>query len=125
MKPRQTELWSKRSGTILAMTALMMPVMFGAVLVSADTAVLVAAEAQLKCAADAAALAGAMVLADETRLRGTTNLASLMSNSRSNAISIAASNYVLGSSAILADNQTNNTSGDIVSRDSHAVVASA
>ena len=114
MKPRQAGSWRERGGKILAMSALMMPVMFGAALVSTDTAVLTAAEAQLKCAADSASLAGAMILADETRLRGTTNLASLMTTSRSKAISIAASNHVLGSPAVLANNLTNTTTGDIV-----------
>ena len=103
-----------RRGKILVMTVLMTPVLFGAALVSTDTAVLLNAEAQLKTMADASALAGAMTLADETRLRGTTNLASLMSTARSKVISVAASNQVLNTPAVLADNPTNATTGDIV-----------
>ncbi len=96
-----------RRGKILAMTVLMVPVLFGATLVSTDTAILVNAEAQLKTAADASALAGVMVLADETRLRGATDLSSLMITARSKAIAVSATNLVLGASPVLSQ-------GDIV-----------
>lgn len=114
MRVRRSRAWRDRQGKILVMTVLMTPVLFGAALVSTDTAILVNAEAQLKTAADAAALSGAMVLADETRLRGTTSLTSLMSTARSKVISVASSNQVLNSPTLIADNPKNATSGDVI-----------
>src|SRR3954467_3800726 len=102
MQNRRRRAGRTRRGKILVMTALMVPVLFGATLLSTDTAVLVNAEAQLKTAADASALAGAMQLVDETRLRGATNPASLMSTARSRTIAVAAQNLVLGSAPALA-----------------------
>ena len=103
-----------RRGKILAMTALMMPVLFGSVLVSTDTMILVNAECQLKTMADASALAGAMVLASDSRLAGTTNLTSLMSTARAKVIAVSTKNLVLGASPLLANNPTNSSTGDIV-----------
>ena len=58
-----------RRGQVAIMTCLMVPVLLGAALISTDTAILMSAEAQMKTSADAAALAGAMALVDETRVR--------------------------------------------------------
>lgn len=103
-----------RKGKILIMTALLTPVLFGAALISTDTAVLSNAEAQLKTAADASALAAAMSLAGESRLTGTATLTALMSAARTKAISVAGKNSVLGSPVLLNDNPSNSTSGDVM-----------
>jgi len=86
---------------------MILPVLFGAAMLSVGTAVLVNAEAQMKAAADGAALAGAMALADATRVRGTTDLTSLMSTARTASISVASRNLVLGTAPVVAG-------GDIV-----------
>jgi Flp pilus assembly protein TadG len=98
----------------MVLTAVMAPVLFGAALVSTDTVVIVNAEAQMKTAADAAALAGAMALVDETRVRGSTNLTSLMSSARAKAISVATTNPVLEAKPVIQDNPSNSPSGDVV-----------
>lgn len=103
-----------RRGKILVMTALLIPVLFGAALVSTDTAVLVNAHAQLETVADASALGGAMVLADETRLRNATNLSALMATARTKVIAIAGQNRVLNAAPVVANNSTNLATGDIV-----------
>src|SRR4051812_34305956 len=105
--------WSRR-GKVLVMTVLMVPVLFGATLVSTDTAVLVNAEAQLKTAADAAALASAMQLMVNTRVTGTTSIATCMGNAQTVAINVASRNAVLGAAPVLTSNPSNSPSGDVV-----------
>lgn len=105
---------SSRLGKLMVMTAVMTPVLFGAALLSADTAVLANTEAQLKTMADASALAGVMQLADNSRLTGTSSLSGLMATARSAAIAVGQKNYVLGAPPVIADNPTNSTTGDVV-----------
>ena len=114
MNLRRQRNAAKRRGKILVLTAVMAPVLFGAALVSTDTVVIVNAEAQMKTAADAAALAGAMALVDETRVRGATDLTSLMSSARAKAISVATTNRVLEAVPVIQDNSSNSPSGDVV-----------
>ena len=105
---------NRRRGQVMAMTCILMPTLFAGALVSSDTVLLANAQAQLQTMADASALAGAAVLVDDTRLTGTTDLAALMSKARAAANSIAAKNLVLGNIHVIADNPTNNASGDVV-----------
>ena len=66
---------SRRSrGKILVMTAILIPAIMGFMALSTDVAVLATARAQLRTVSDAAALSGAMKLADDQRIKGVTNL---------------------------------------------------
>jgi Flp pilus assembly protein TadG len=114
MQNRRRRAGRSRRGKILVMTALMVPVLFGAALVSTDTAVLCNAEAQLKTAADASALAAAMQLMVNTRITGTTSIATCMTNAQTVAARVASQNQVLGTGAVLSANAANAASGDVV-----------
>ncbi len=61
----------RRSGKILILAILLMPVLLGILAMSVDIGVLAAAQAKLRTVSDAGALAGAMQLATEQRVRGT------------------------------------------------------
>ena len=59
----------KRSGTVLVMTVLLMVVMMAVLALSVDVGYLFALKAELKRSADAAALAGAAALYDQTQMQ--------------------------------------------------------
>ncbi len=86
----------RRSGKILVMTGLLMPVLVGGVALSVDTGVIGTADAQLKTATDAAALAGARELASVSRFKGTTDISAEITSARSRAIGRGLTNAVLG-----------------------------
>jgi len=104
----------KRRGKILLMTALMLPALFGLIALAADVAMLTTARAQLSTVADAAALAGVMQLADEMRVRGSTNLSTEKIAARSRAQSVGQMNKVINTAAIINQNTTNDPNGDVV-----------
>lgn len=91
-----------------------MPAVLGLLALSTDIAVLTTAHAQLGTVADAASLAGAMQLADEYRVRGTTNLTVETSAARARAQSVGQSNSVLNSNAVINRNTANDPGGDVV-----------
>lgn len=101
-------------GQVMIMTALLTPVLLGGALISSDTAVLVTARSQMQSMTDGAALAAAQQLISDTRLTGTTNITSLMTAARSNAISISAKNPVLNATPVMTDNPANSSTGQIV-----------
>ncbi len=92
----------------------MLPLFIALVALSVDLSVVAVAEGQLRCAADAAALAGAMKLADDYRLQGITNLTTEISAANTSATQFATANLVLGSAPVIVANPSNSTSGDIV-----------
>jgi Flp pilus assembly protein TadG len=103
-----------RSGKIVVLTALLMPVIVGGLALSVDTAILATARAHLQTVADAASLAGAMQLASDRRVSNPADLSPEMTAARSKARSIGQANKVLGSSPVIIDNTSNSPSGDIV-----------
>src|SRR5262249_4703293 len=81
---------------------------------SVDTAIVSVARSQLSTAADAGALAGAMQLATETRVRGGTDLTAELTAANSQAVSLATSNLVLGAAPVVNANNANTSGGQIM-----------
>ena len=65
----------RRPGKVLVLFAVMLPVLMGGMALSIDFGMIATSRAQLQGLADSAALAGAMQLASENRVRGATDLA--------------------------------------------------
>ncbi len=86
----------RRRGKILILAGLLMPVLVGGVALSVDTGVIATADAQLKTATDAAALAGARELISEARFKGTTDMATEITNAQTRAVGRGLTNAVLG-----------------------------
>src|SRR5690242_1453009 len=103
-----------RRGKVLVMMAGLMPMLVGGVALSVDTAVLATARGQLQTVADSSALAGAMPLATEMRIRGATDLTTEMAAARAQALAMAPANKVLTAPAALSDNPSNAATGDVV-----------
>lgn len=103
-----------RRGIVAVMFGLLLPVFIGFVALAVDTAMVAVARSQLSTASDAAALAGAMQLADENRVRGATNLTTEISAANTQSVSFAQANKVLGASPVLSINTSNTTTGQIV-----------
>ncbi|MEO6807838.1 MAG: pilus assembly protein TadG-related protein [Isosphaeraceae bacterium] len=79
-------------GTVIVLAAALMPALIGFAALSVDTAVLTTAKAQLQTAADAAALAGAMELVSDRRLKNmppVTDLSTEITAAQTRAVSIA------------------------------------
>jgi Flp pilus assembly protein TadG len=114
MFPARGNKRRRLKGQIMAMTALMVPVLMAGALISTDTAVLVTGRAQMQAMADAGALAAAQQLADDARLSATATLSNEMSNARAAAIATGKSNKVLGSTPVIIDNPGNSSTGQIV-----------
>jgi hypothetical protein len=91
-----------------------MPVFVGLAALSVDLSVVAVAEGELSCAADAAALAGAMQLIDDYRTQGTSNLTNEISAANTYATQFAQANLVLGSAPVIIANPNNGSTGDIV-----------
>jgi hypothetical protein len=93
----------------------MLPLLIGFAAISVDSSVIAQAQAQLSTAADAAALAGAQQLANEYRVRGTTDLTSTIAAANTQAAAFAAANNVLGSGVTLVQNAANTAGvGDVL-----------
>lgn len=114
MTSRQHRLGRSRSGKFLIMGALLLPAMLGAVALSVDYGVHATAQAQLRTAADGAALAGAMKLADSSRLAYVSNLTTQIASAQSRATAVATANRALGRAPVVIDNPMNSASGDVV-----------
>jgi Flp pilus assembly protein TadG len=114
MRLGKRKLRLTRRGKVLVMTALLLPALMGGMAVSIDYGVIAAAQAELRTAADGAALAGAMQLADENRVRGVSNLSPEISAAQAAATSTAQSNKVLNTAPVIVANGGNASGGDIV-----------
>lgn len=91
----------RRRGAVVALVALMMPVMVGMLAVGVDFAVVTTARAQMQTACDAAALAGAKSLANEDRLRSNVSMTTQIATAQGNALLLASANRVLGVKPVL------------------------
>lgn len=96
------------------MFGLMLPVFIGFAALSVDTSMIAVAQAQLRTAADAAALAGAQQLVSEGRVRGATNLSTEMTAANSRAQTFAQKNLVLNAAPVLSTNPNNSGGGQIL-----------
>ena len=96
------------------MFGLMLPVFIGFASLAVDTAMIAVARGQLSTAADSAALAGAMALATENRVRGATTLTSEITAANNQALAFAQKNTVLGATPVLSTNLSNASNGEIV-----------
>jgi hypothetical protein len=96
------------------MFGLMLPVFIGFAALAVDTAMVAVARSQLSTAADSAALAGAMQLATENRVRGATTIPAELTAANNQSIAFAQANNVLGAAPVLSTNLTNATTGQIV-----------
>src|SRR5437899_344218 len=111
--------WIRRAlrhprGTVAVIFASLLPAFVGFSALSVDTAVISVARSQLSTAADAAALAAAMQLATENRVRGGTNLTTEFTAANNQAISLATSNHVLGAMPVVNSNASNQSGGQIM-----------
>jgi hypothetical protein len=94
--------------------AVLFPLFVAFAALSTDTAVIAVARSQASTAADAAALAGAMQLATEDRVRGATSLTTEITAANNQAVSLATSNFVLGSAPVVKANTSNAAGGQIM-----------
>src|SRR5689334_3030083 len=108
---RRAAAWMSR-GKVLVMTAILLPAIMAFMALSVDVSVIATSKAQLTTVSDAAALAGAMQLADEYRVRGATDLSQEISDAQKQAKIVAQDNKVLNSVPVINDNSSNSSSGD-------------
>ncbi len=113
---RARDRWPCRvpRGVSLAMSALLTPVLVGFLAVSVDTALLATGRNQLRTAADAGALAGAVNLIDQYNKYGTSSVSTQIASAQAQARAIGQSNKVLGQASVFLDNASNSASGDVV-----------
>jgi Flp pilus assembly protein TadG len=114
MNTRHRKVSRLRRGSSIVLVGLVLPVFIGLAALSVDLSVVAVTEAQLRCAADAAALAGAIQLADDYRTQGITNLSNEISAANTYATQFAQANNVLGSAPVIIANANNASTGDIV-----------
>src|SRR6476660_7865249 len=100
-----------RRGAAAVMFGLMLPVFIGIVSLAVDTSMIAVARSQLSTAADSAALASAMALATENRVRGSTTLASEIATANTQALAFARNNTVIGSVPVVSANTNNAATG--------------
>jgi hypothetical protein len=96
------------------MFGLMLPIFIGFAALAVDTAMIAVGRCQLSTAADSAALAGAMQLATENRVRGATTLNAEVTAANGQSLAFAQANKVLGAAPVLSTNLSNDTTGQIV-----------
>jgi Flp pilus assembly protein TadG len=96
------------------MFGLMLPVFIGFAALAVDTSMIAVARGQLNTASDAAALAGAMGLSSENRVRGATDLTTEITAANSQAVAFAQKNTAIGSTPIISTNTSNSSTGQIV-----------
>jgi hypothetical protein len=102
-------------GKTLVFVALLLPAIMAFMALAVDIAVIAASRAQLNTVADAAALAGAMKLADEFRVRSTTtSVAPEIAAAQAAAQATGQANSVLNAVPVFQSNAGNSASGDIV-----------
>jgi Flp pilus assembly protein TadG len=103
-----------RRAVAAALFGLMLPVFIGMTSLAVDVAMITTARAQLRVAADAAALAAAPRLVSENRVRGSSTLSAEISGANTQAYAFARKNQVLNDAPVLSTNASNATSGDIL-----------
>ncbi len=113
MRPRMTRNGVTR-GIIAPLTAVLLPVILMLVAFTTDIAIVTSTKTQLSTAADSAALAAAISLVDNSRLSGSTNLSSVMTNARAQAVQFASYNKTLSQSTVIDPNTSNSADGDVV-----------
>jgi Flp pilus assembly protein TadG len=114
MRSRLRQTFPSRRGTTAIVSAVVLPVFIGFAALAVDTALIAVARSQMSTAADAAALAGAMQLTTEDRVRGATSLTTEITAANSQAVSLATSNAVLGSAPVVTANTSNQSGGQIM-----------
>src|SRR5262249_30977944 len=103
-----------RRGVAAVMFGLMLPVFIGFTSLAVDTSMIAVARGQLNTASDSAALAGAMQLATENRVRGATTLTTEITGANTLAVSFAQQNSALGSTPVISSNSSNASGGQIM-----------
>jgi Flp pilus assembly protein TadG len=114
MRSRIRRALGRRRGASAVIIAALLPAFIGFAALSTDTAIIAVARSQMSTAADAAALAGAMQLATEDRVRGATGLTTEITAANNQAVSLATSNRVLGSAPVVNANRSNQGGGQIM-----------
>src|SRR3954452_6968389 len=103
---RASRLRSRR-GIAAVLFGVLLPLFLGLSTLAIDVSVIAAARGQLNTAADAAALAGAMKLADEYRTRGVTDLSTQIAAANADAAARAQSNKVLNQPSVVVQDTDN------------------
>lgn len=111
---RKPALLRGRRGIAAVMFGIMLPVFVGLTALAVDVSVIALARNQLSTAADAAALAGAMKLADENRVRGAVDLTTEITSANTQSVALAEDNKVLNQAPVVNEDLSNNGSGDIL-----------
>jgi Flp pilus assembly protein TadG len=111
---RKPAMLRGRRGIAAVMFGIMLPVFIGLTALAVDVSVIALARNQLSTAADAAALAGAMKLADENRVRGATDLTTEITAANDQAAALAQDNNVLTQPPVVNEDLSNNGSGDVL-----------
>lgn len=124
MKTRQRNTRLDRRGKVLVLIALLTPAIMGFMALSVDLGIIAAVDAELQTVTDASALAGAMQLASEARVRGAGStstrtssaltLDAAIANAQTVATYVGQKNPVLNQTPIFFNNTANSSSGDIV-----------
>jgi hypothetical protein len=96
------------------MFGLMLPVFIGFASLAVDTSMIAVARGQLNTASDSAALAGAMQLATENRVRGATTLTAEITGANTQAVTFAQDNSVLRGTPVISANTSNASGGQIM-----------
>jgi hypothetical protein len=107
-------LTSCRRAATLPLVAVSTVMLVGMAALAIDSARLYTARNELQVAADAAALAGAGALTDESRLKGTAYLDAVLSAARGEVADYAERNEVLGEGPTVSLNAGNAAGGDLV-----------
>ncbi len=103
-----------RRGGVVVLVAISLTVIMGLAALAVDAGMLYVARTELQASADASALAGAIELLKEGRLRGSIDMLELIHQSRVTASSFAALNKVWGQGPCVDLNESNSTGGDII-----------
>src|SRR3954454_18755934 len=98
---RRASRLRSRKGIAAVMFGVLLPIFLGLTTLAVDVSVIALARGQLNTAADAAALAGAMKLADEYRVRGTADLSPEITSANAAAAARALSNKVLNQAPVV------------------------
>ena len=103
-----------RRGYVIALVALLLPLIFGVLAALCRRGRFRRRPAQLVTEGDAAALAGAAKLNDPARINPNYSLSGDISAAQSQALKIGRANKVLGQNAVLNANTNNDPNGDVV-----------
>jgi uncharacterized membrane protein len=96
------------------LTAVMMIIMFAFLGFAIDWGYLLAVRTESQRAADAAALAAAWELIDESTIADSFQLLENIANARDKAVNLAAMNYVGSTSPLVDPNSSNSLEGDVL-----------